>query len=300
MLRPQVDQYAPGVLFAVVIPAFNDREQIAPAVASVLAQDLLGVVVVVDDGSTDGTAEAARDLGEPRVRVVQQANGGPGAARNAGAAAAAGQATHLVFLDADDALLPGALAAFAAGHGVDNGTPLVRSVARVTELDGSERRWSAEPSPHRYPRGTPVPGTFSIDAALFAEIGGYDPEFWFGENSELLLRAQSSPAAAAAGTTYIDAVTLAKRTRDGRPSDFYAAHKLAAVDRMLSVHAEDLRDDPETRASHHAIASHLHRQAGRRRPSIQHAVLAARAQPAEARNWGRVARSVLPGGGPAA
>lgn len=92
-------------VLTVVIPAFNAGRHLRSAVDSVLAQGLPGVeILVVDDGSTDGSAAAAAG---PGVSVLRQANRGEAAARNAGVRAAA--APFLTFLDADDLLSPGAL-----------------------------------------------------------------------------------------------------------------------------------------------------------------------------------------------
>jgi glycosyltransferase involved in cell wall biosynthesis len=96
---------------SVVIPAYNAARYVAAAVRSVLAQGAPDVeVVVVDDGSTDGTAEAAAQVAREgrAVRVLRVANGGPGRARNAGVAAS--RAPLVAFLDADDRWLPGGLA----------------------------------------------------------------------------------------------------------------------------------------------------------------------------------------------
>jgi glycosyltransferase involved in cell wall biosynthesis len=94
------------VRVSVVIPAFNGERFLADAVASVQAQDY-GVheIVVVDDGSTDGTAELAAQL---ETRVVRQENQGPAAARNRGIGATTGEV--IAFLDCDDLWTPGSLA----------------------------------------------------------------------------------------------------------------------------------------------------------------------------------------------
>lgn len=96
----------------VVIPLYNKQRTIARAVASIRAQTLQDFeVVIVDDGSTDASAQVLADCGalaDPRFRCVHQANAGPGAARNAGARLARGRC--LAFLDADDEWLPGHLA----------------------------------------------------------------------------------------------------------------------------------------------------------------------------------------------
>jgi len=93
----------PG-LVSVVIPAFNVGWCVGRAVDSVLAQSLLErELVVVDDGSTDDTAEVLASYG-PAIRVIRQPNGGMSAARNAGIRQARGGL--VAFLDADDYWLP--------------------------------------------------------------------------------------------------------------------------------------------------------------------------------------------------
>jgi glycosyltransferase involved in cell wall biosynthesis len=89
--------------FSVVIPAFNSAATLARAIESVRAQSWPAhEIIVVDDGSTDATAEIA--AGFDGVRLVRQKNSGVSVARNAGAAAASGD--WLAFLDADDWYAP--------------------------------------------------------------------------------------------------------------------------------------------------------------------------------------------------
>jgi glycosyltransferase involved in cell wall biosynthesis len=86
-------------LISVVIPAYNAERFLADALASVQRQRCgLLEIIVLDDGSTDGTRQIAEAW--PGVRYFWQANGGIGAARNAGVAQASGEL--LAFLDADD------------------------------------------------------------------------------------------------------------------------------------------------------------------------------------------------------
>ena len=89
--------------FSVVIPAFNAAATLARAIESVRAQTWPAhEIIVVDDGSTDATAELARRF--DAVHLIRQPNSGVSAARNAGAAAATGD--WLAFLDADDWYAP--------------------------------------------------------------------------------------------------------------------------------------------------------------------------------------------------
>jgi glycosyltransferase involved in cell wall biosynthesis len=85
----------------VVIPLYNKRTTIRRAIDSVLsqvAQDL--EIIVVDDGSTDGSAAEVAGLADARITLIRQANAGPGRARNVGASQA--RAELLAFLDGDD------------------------------------------------------------------------------------------------------------------------------------------------------------------------------------------------------
>ena len=102
---------------SVVIPAYNAERFLRQAIESAMNQTVAPLeVIVVDDGSTDGTGEIARSFGEP-VRYIRQDNAGPSPARNRGIREARGE--FVAFLDADDEWLPPHLAEAArvlAGH----------------------------------------------------------------------------------------------------------------------------------------------------------------------------------------
>ncbi|MGW7343953.1 glycosyltransferase [Streptomyces sp. NPDC054854] len=112
-----------------VIPAHNEQETIASCVRALLDGGHPGIdVVVVDDGSTDGTAAAARTVADPRVRVVTQPNQGKPAALNAGVAHAAHDV--ILMVDADTVIVPGAVVRLAAAFA----DPSVGAVAGNTKV----------------------------------------------------------------------------------------------------------------------------------------------------------------------
>ena len=91
--------------FSVVVPLFNKREHVRRTILRILGQDYPQCeVLVVNDGSTDGSADQIADLADPRLRILHQENAGPGAARNLGIAHA--QHQWIAFIDADDSWYP--------------------------------------------------------------------------------------------------------------------------------------------------------------------------------------------------
>ena len=111
------DSVTRNPLVSVIIPAYQAEQFLGEALASVRAQTYQSLhVVVVDDGSTDATAEVIGRF--PEVLYVRLAsNGGPAVARNAGIAAARGE--MVAFLDADDIMLPECIEV-QVGHLLDN------------------------------------------------------------------------------------------------------------------------------------------------------------------------------------
>jgi glycosyltransferase involved in cell wall biosynthesis len=139
-------------VLSVVVPVYNVADYLEPCLDSLLGQSLAELeVIAVDDGSSDGSAEilrrrAARD---PRLRVLSQANAGPGAARNRAVAEARGE--FLTFCDGDDrvpveayAYLVDTLRAsgsdFAVGRARRFDATGLLGPARVRGVHGTDRR----------------------------------------------------------------------------------------------------------------------------------------------------------------
>jgi Glycosyl transferase family 2 len=187
----------------IVVPTRDRRVLLTVAVTSALAQEDLGVeVLVMDDGSRDGTPDAMAELGDPRVRCVTSATArGASAARNAGIELA--RAPWVSFLDDDDFWAPAKLrrqldAAAAADAG------FAYSSALFVDGDARPLRVSAAPPPETLARELlshhAIPAGASNVVArtdLLRAVGGFDPEFLTMEDWDLWLGLVERAAAAA-------------------------------------------------------------------------------------------------------
>jgi glycosyltransferase involved in cell wall biosynthesis len=181
-------------LVSVVIPVFNGAPFVAKAVASVRAQGHGAVeILVVDDGSTDGTQEVLKRLEQSDgIRWFQRSHGGPARSRNYGIAAAQGQ--FIALLDCDDIWLPGKLAAQLAVMRARPDVGLVHTDFEVRFEDGTlEERVSArssrEPMVQAFAGGhVALPSTLLIRKSVLDQIGSLDPELYGSEDSDLTIR----------------------------------------------------------------------------------------------------------------
>lgn len=131
---------AGSVLISVIIPAYNYAHLLPRALDSVLGQwadDL--ELIVVNDGSRDNTAEVLADYAAryPQLRIIEQANAGAAAARNHGIRLACGR--YALLLDADDELLPQALASLRDVLASNPDAGLVLGAQLSVTPDGRER-----------------------------------------------------------------------------------------------------------------------------------------------------------------
>jgi GT2 family glycosyltransferase len=133
------------MLFSIVIPTYNRVHLLARTLDSVWRQGFTDFeVVVVDDGSNDGTQEYLQSFGD-RIRIVQQANGGPGAARNAGVRAASGK--YVALLDSDDIWFPWTLNIFARAIAQFNEPSIIGG--QLAEFVDEEELRSIRDEPYR-------------------------------------------------------------------------------------------------------------------------------------------------------
>lgn len=91
--------------FSIVVPLYNKVNSVKKTLDSILSQKHADFeLIVIDDGSTDGSAERVKKINDPRLILIQQSNAGVSAARNHGISVA--KYSHIAFIDADDIVTP--------------------------------------------------------------------------------------------------------------------------------------------------------------------------------------------------
>ena len=181
-------------IVSVVIPIFNGAPFVAKAVDSILAQGVADVeVIVVDDGSTDGTQAVLAELATTAGIVwFQQDHGGPARSRNRGISEASGE--FIALLDCDDVWLPGKLEAQLAIMRARPAVGVVHTDFEVVDEQGrveerAHARHSQEPLVMAFAGGhTALPSTLLMRRSVLNQVGALDPELYGSEDSDLTIR----------------------------------------------------------------------------------------------------------------
>jgi teichuronic acid biosynthesis glycosyltransferase TuaG len=192
---------------SVIVPAFNASATIRRALVSVASQTMPPYeVIVVDDGSRDGTALEARHCAEfmnaIKLRVIEQPNLGAGAARNRGLTEANGQ--YVAFLDADDEWLPEKLERSVRYLREDGTLKLVAhngwiiSGTQSYDLDIARRFRAARSDLMHglYRRGFISTSSVVARRDAVTAAGGFDEELRTGQDFDLWLKLLCEPSAA--------------------------------------------------------------------------------------------------------
>ena len=229
-------------MFSVIIPVYNRRDLVLRAVRSVLNQRLENrEVIVVDDASQDGSADAVRSAFGDAVRVLQlDDNVGVSAARNRGMLAARGE--WLAFLDSDDEWLPNKLLRQEAALR-DSGLLVchtneiwVRNGVRVNPHK-HHQKYGGDIFLKALPLCVMSPSSAGVHRSVFERIGGFDEELPACEDYEMWLR-----IAARWSVCYVEEKLIVKYGghADQLSQAYYAMDRFRvyALDRLLMSSVE--------------------------------------------------------------
>jgi len=168
---------------SVIIPFYNAEHTLLRAVSSVLNQiNPSWEVILVNDGSSDCSEQVAENfINDPRIQYFRQENKGVSTARNLGANKA--KTNWLIFLDADDELSLDALSIYQNAIAEFPGRSVL--LAGLKKITGNS---IITHIPQKGKFKSKIPGTFCLEKELFDEVGGYDEQMKYSENTELFHR----------------------------------------------------------------------------------------------------------------
>lgn len=177
-------------VISVIIPAYNRSRYLGEAIDSVLGQRDTGAdveIVVIDDGSIDGTADVARHY--DGVVCHRQPNQGTSAARNAGVVRSRGSV--LAFLDSDDVALPDRLSVQFAALQQPDPPDLVFGMVQEFLSPDAERELAGTRVIADEPVVGRIPGAMLVRREIFERIGPWDPDTRVREGIEWVARARA-------------------------------------------------------------------------------------------------------------
>jgi glycosyltransferase involved in cell wall biosynthesis len=249
-------------------------------------------IIVVDDGSTEDLLSLVPELKAPHVRYLRQENAGATKARNLGARHAQGR--YLTFLDSDDEATPGWLQRFI--HAFEQ-TPSPSAVCCGVRIVGKAegRRLPSNLGPaFSGVRGLfTQSGTYALDRAVFASIGGFDDDMPASQHTELALRLVAFLQEHGGYVAAIDDPGILYHQHDGasiRKNDRAVA---AACARLLAKHGARLALDSGYLANTLATGGVRAIRSGQMKLGQEWLWRSARLQPS-ARNIGRALTASIP------
>lgn len=201
-----------NALVSAIVPVYNGERFLRPTLESILEQDYRPLeVIVVDDGSTDRSAEIIRSV--DAVHYVHQENQGVAQARNAGLGKAQGD--HIAFLDQDDMWTPDKLSVQVSQLRQDSQIEAVMSRMQFFLEPGVERPdWLRDGLLSESRPGYNLGATL-VRRSVFDRVGVFDPQFTYGSDHDWFVRAKDANVRIA----FLDEVHLHKRAHDSNESE---------------------------------------------------------------------------------
>lgn len=184
-----MDSHQNTELISVIIPAFNSGDSIGYAIQSVIDQHYEPIeIIVIDDGSTDQTADSVKIFGD-KVRYFRQENKGVAAARNKGLEISTG--TMITFVDADDIWTENKLKMQLRIFRENPDTDIVMGMLTLTESDKTK---PSETKINKDDIGTFAVqlGTMLIKKSVFDTIGLFDEEMVMSEDIDFMNRVREA------------------------------------------------------------------------------------------------------------
>lgn len=298
-------KHPPDPSVSIIIATYQRRACVGDAIQSALAQPAAPPleVIVVDDGSSDGSAQAVRERfsSDRRVVLLEQPHAGVAAARNLGLARARGR--YVTFLDSDDVFLPGAIA---AQLNALRAHPKAQAVLGEAQVDyGPPRGLEPLSSDPGYQPGDSLEAMFEggwsmlpcwLIEAEVAKALSFRTCYAIASDTEFQFRFFSAGHRCA---RHEECLVHVRRDGVRRGAPRLSEDALARAAARLKMMREHRRHAPDG-ATYRRVASHLTRRlakelsaAGRHREARPHLLALALARPWRLRTWARLARNAL-------
>lgn len=289
-----MSQLPPTPRFSVIICTHNRASQLLRAIGTVVAQTYDDFeVVVVDDGSTDGTPSAVASLSNPRVRYVYQDKQGISVGRNTGVANSLGE--FVVFLDDDDLALPSWLESLSRAALDD--CAVVSCGELVADEDGHIRRANL-PRPlgpaFADCSGLFLAGTFAVRRDAYDAVGGYMPGLPRLQHTEFALRLLPYCVERGWAVRTLDEALVQIHVHGPGGGRRSVLDLLRATQYILEHHGTQLARSSWLLSRYAAVAGVSEARLGDYRLARRYLRQAIRAHPRDSRQWLRLALASVP------
>ncbi len=289
----------PAPLFSVVIPTLDRADVITRALESVRAQTEQNFeIIVVDDGSSDDTAQVVAALDDERILYVRQEHLGVTAARNTGVRTS--RAPWVTFVDSDDEVESTWLETFREAFEKESAD--IVCVGLKTLYDGKEEGSGRLPKdlgpPYYHQRGLFLTGTFALKREIFEAVGGYTESLRCAENTDLALKLTGQERGWRIVCRDVKLLLYHKQPYRWSRSETLFRYQMDASHHVLEQHGERYRKPhPRGYANYCALIGVNAARLGETWKARRWLLRASLAYPRKVRNHLRFLISLLPGAG---